>query len=106
MCPGGRGYIRTDFPHKDTIKESWTYGKERCRERGRKGNGRKDGRKEGREGGWEGGGGGGVGGRGREGGREGTVGSHHWVSAVMWNTSCDPVHNQMGTAPSEMQFRA
>lgn len=63
--------------------------------------GRKEGKEDGREGEGEG-----VGEGGREGGREGTVGSHHWVPAVMWNTSCDPVHNQMGTAPSEMQFRA
>lgn len=112
MGPGGRGYIRMDFPHKDTIEEeSWTYGRERCRERGRKGNGRKDGRKEGKEDEREGEEMG-KGGRGREGGTVGGREGRHGRIPPLWcQLSCGipavaPVQNQVGTAPSEMQFRA
>lgn len=54
----------------------------------------KEGWEEGREAGWEG-------------RREGMARTHHlWCQLSCGIPAVTPVHNQMGTAPSEMQFRA
>lgn len=113
MRPGGRGYIRTDFPHKhrkgildlwkgevqgERKKREWKEGWEEGRKKGRRMGGSGEEGRKGRR----------MEGRG-EGEREG--GKARWDPTTWCQLSCGipavtPVHNQMGTAPLEMQFRA